>query len=1054
MVPILQRRFSDGEAAEAADASFAIRAAQYRAGDQNYLQGKGALSTVTQSTAGSATATTGKTVLALVAVLSLLLSLFAIASPALADHLPPDGPAVSAQTQPFPGGNPICPAGSTGVRYNNPSATGGSTITLADGSQATIAFTISADNKLTFVITGGLAVQVFVKGGANNTQNLYDYSGMGGIAHDDGLITPAQQGISHIDFCVIPVKASIIVYKTDQLGNDVAGAAFEVWDGDTKVAGPELTGADGIVCFDDLVLGKTYTVMETDAPDGWLPADPDSQEVVAAEGTCADRAGDDPDATFTNIRVGSLIVLKTDDSATAPTSLADAEFTVDGVTQTTGADGRTCFDNLVAGDLYDVTETTPPPGYEPADPATVEDVAAGAGTCAERAQDDPDVTFTNALTPGSLIVLKTDDNEQAPMSLAGAEFTVDGVTQTTGDDGRTCFDGLVAGDAYDVTETTPPPGYQPADPATIEDVVAGTGTCEDRAQDEPDVTFTNAPEELGSITINKEIDCEICDTFTPGHWFNQGGGGGTDFADDSLTADSITVAGITFASVADVQENSDPGSLLRHWLALQMNLRWGVDNECALGSLVYDGSIESLQGLTVQQISDMAEDVLNDEGPDAGTGSGASQLSKDLHDAIDEINNSGTGDGTLVCEGADDVSGFTFELFFEDETEPRDSGTTGDDGTLVFEDLELGTWTLVETSPEGMECEIVDVTVTSGDPESVTLNEDGTITIELTSENQDVVLTVVNDCEETPPPPGNGELEVIKFFCPTEGEDEIFVFGPLLPEPVDLRTLGAEEELPDTEGCTLGAPSEQALGATFTITGGDLTEPLVVVTTWDEILTLDLAPGSYEITEEGTGLSASFEIVEGGDTAVVVFNFEEGEQGNLKILKFFCVGEGDPVFTVVDGDATLGDVDLPDNCDSPEPGDATFTLTTGDSTSGEFTLGSDGARLIPLAVGTYVLNEVDPNEASSGEFDITADETTTAIVFDFEGEGTEGGNPPGGNTPGGNAPGEGTLGGTPDTAMDPATTTGTQTSALLALLAMSALGAAGFAARAEVRRRR
>ena len=67
---------------------------------------------------------------------------------------------------------------------------------------------------------------------------------------------------------------------------------------------------------------------------------------------------------------------------------------------------------------------------------------------------------------------------------------------------------------------------------------------------------------------------------------------------------------------------------------------------------------------------------------------------------------------------------------------------------------------------------------------------------------------------------------------------------------------------------------------------------------------------------------------------------------------------------------------------------------------------------------------------------------------ELEGEGTEGGNPPGGR-PGG----EGTLGGTPDTAMDPGTT-GTQTSALLALLAMSALGAAGFAARAEVRRRR
>ena len=36
----------------------------------------------------------------------------------------------------------------------------------------------------------------------------------GGIAHDDGLKTPNTQGISHVDFCLVPVEGSIIVYKT------------------------------------------------------------------------------------------------------------------------------------------------------------------------------------------------------------------------------------------------------------------------------------------------------------------------------------------------------------------------------------------------------------------------------------------------------------------------------------------------------------------------------------------------------------------------------------------------------------------------------------------------------------------------------------------------------------------------------------------------------------------------------------------------------------------------------------------------------------------------
>ena len=73
--------------------------------------------------ARSATATTAKTVLAIVAILSLLVSLFTIVSPAFADHEPPDGPAVIPTVQAFPGGDPICPAGSTGVRYNDPGAT-------------------------------------------------------------------------------------------------------------------------------------------------------------------------------------------------------------------------------------------------------------------------------------------------------------------------------------------------------------------------------------------------------------------------------------------------------------------------------------------------------------------------------------------------------------------------------------------------------------------------------------------------------------------------------------------------------------------------------------------------------------------------------------------------------------------------------------------------------------------------------------------------------------------------------------------------------------------
>jgi hypothetical protein len=40
---------------------------------------------------------------------------------------------------------------------------------------------------------------VFVKGGPHG--NLYDYTGIGGTDHDNGLLTPDGEAISHVSFC-------------------------------------------------------------------------------------------------------------------------------------------------------------------------------------------------------------------------------------------------------------------------------------------------------------------------------------------------------------------------------------------------------------------------------------------------------------------------------------------------------------------------------------------------------------------------------------------------------------------------------------------------------------------------------------------------------------------------------------------------------------------------------------------------------------------------------------------------------------------------------------
>jgi hypothetical protein len=127
--------------------------------------------------------------------------------PTLANHEPPDGPEVEPTAEDFPGGEPICPEGTVGGRINDPDADDELTVQLSDETSATFRV-ISSGNALTFEVENGLAAAVFVKGGTDG-QNVYDYSGMagGGIAHDDGLITPTGQGISHVDFCLVALAA-------------------------------------------------------------------------------------------------------------------------------------------------------------------------------------------------------------------------------------------------------------------------------------------------------------------------------------------------------------------------------------------------------------------------------------------------------------------------------------------------------------------------------------------------------------------------------------------------------------------------------------------------------------------------------------------------------------------------------------------------------------------------------------------------------------------------------------------------------------------------------
>lgn len=1058
------------------------------------ISGKGAYAM--DSSPRSMTATTGRAVLAIIAILSLLLSAFAIARPAIAAH--DDGtPEVTPTTEAFPGGDATCAdPDATAVRIGNGPPDDDAVlaegteldVTLSDGSTATLTIVSLDNNELTFEIENGLAAVVRIKGGSGNQDghdvNIYDYSALpgGGIAHDDGLATPTGHGISHVDFCLVPVEASILVHKTDQTEADVAGAEFTVHDGATVVGGPAETNADGLVCFDGLALDKDYTVAETSAPDGYV-GDPDSRTVAASLGNCEDRIadGDAADATFTNTLLGSLLVHKTDDQGAA---LDDAGFTV--------RDGE---DSVVG-------------------------------------------------------------------------------TFASGDDGAGlfCIDGLVYGATYEVTEDDAPEGYVEDTTNPRSHVIDSAEHCEARLSAEPidpDLTFVNTPEQgeepSGSITIDKQLEeCETCEAYTPGYWFNRGGGGGVDWANDWLGANPQAIAGIgTFDSVASVQAELDAdtagddgdkglsatGQLLRHYLALVLNVAFAETNDCDLAALTYGDR-------TIAEWLDAALAALEIDASDDDK--------REIKDALDAINNSDAGDGTLECGGteAGAHAGVTFELYDADD-ELVDSGTTGADGSLVLDGdpdgagLPLGTYTLVEVSnDEGLECTIVSV---SGD--GTTLNEDGTVTIVLTEENADVAITVVNDCEEQAAEedefghisvmketdeeeatesfsftatwdsdgfslmdgdlepsgdllagvdytvtevlspaqvaagwslddigctgaatwsvagdgmsvtitlgadedvvctftneledqPQNGLVEVDKLFCITSGgaDTEFFVFDPVLPDALETQGAVADEQL--DEGCW----SEDVA---FTITGGDLEEPMHVSTGEDGILEVELpvSENAYVITEDLSGESDEFWVEEGAVTVILVINWipDEAGTGTVKVIKLFCETD-DAAEAGVEFQVEGEDVAVPVLQDCTV-GDATFEF--GDDT---FSVGADGLAIFTAEVGEYDFAEIAPNAAVySGTVPVVEGEFTTVIVLDTfvedELAGGGGGGGGGGTTPGhGQTPREGTAGGNPlpDTATTPARG-GSLPAILLALMALGALAVGGQRMAAEARSRR
>ena len=181
------------------------------------------------------------------------------------------------------------------------------------------------------------------------------------IVHENGGVTLDGRPAQGADLYDLPLNNFHFSKTGGADGKPLAGAVFTLSDGRTAVS-----GADGEVSFGPLPPGR-YTMKETSAPAGYLPNDREYGVAVAADGTITVDG-----TTLAGFRVenerrpASLSFRKKDAATGAP--LAGAEFALsNGQTAVSDANGLVDFGPVVP-DLYSLTETAPPAGYE-ANPA-------------------------------------------------------------------------------------------------------------------------------------------------------------------------------------------------------------------------------------------------------------------------------------------------------------------------------------------------------------------------------------------------------------------------------------------------------------------------------------------------------------------------------------------------------------------------------------------------------------------------------------------------------------------------------------------------------------
>lgn len=260
---------------------------------------------------------------------------------------------------------------------------------------------------------------------------------------------------------------SITLHKTDDVGNPLEGAYFQLYDKDMKPVGePKKSQGNGKIIWDHLELGQYY-IKETQAPDGYQIG----QFTKGIEITERHR---DEEITISNqIIYGSVTIVKTNENNHA---LRGAEFAiyndqnVELERKKTTTNGTVIFEHLPVG-YYTIQEINPPVGYIP----IKEDVSVPGDEIMDveitMRHLDQQIYIANKPIVGNVHIIKKDSVDKH--KLGGAIFALyddkghEIASAKTDDWGEAWFKNIKFG-KYTMKEVASPIGYEQND--TVYDV--------------------------------------------------------------------------------------------------------------------------------------------------------------------------------------------------------------------------------------------------------------------------------------------------------------------------------------------------------------------------------------------------------------------------------------------------------------------------------------------------------------------------------------------------------------------------------------------------------